>query len=175
MPQDFLTIFEKPNQQVANYSITHNLPVANHVYKYLIKKCGSDHIRASRNTFVGSQILSLLSRNADVRARKSDYKKIFKATISESYYEKNGMHINAGNAQLFNDQIDKMFREELYSHMIIWKNLNKKLFLKTMHSFLAVYEIEEDDIKAETLYRDFKRKKNEIEINLNLTPTSGTF
>lgn len=84
------------------------------------------------------------------------------------------MHITAENAQLFNDQMDKMFREELYSHMIIWKSLDKKLFLKTMRSFLEVYGIEEDDIKTETLYRDFKRKKDSLEKNLNITSTSGT-
>lgn len=157
-----------------DYSITHNIPVADHVYKYLKKRCGADHIKATRTTFIGSQILSLLTRNADVRTRKSEFTRIFKVTIPESLYGKNGMHISAENAQLFNDQTDKMFREELYSHMVILKNQDKKLFLKTMRSFLEVYDIGEDDIKTETLYRDFKRKKELFENNLNITATSGT-
>jgi len=159
----------------SDYSITHNIPVADHVYKYLKKRCGNDHIRASRTTFIGSQILSLLTRNADVRPRKTEFTKIFKVTIPESLYGKNGMHITSENAQLFNDQIDKMFREELYIHLLILKSNDKKLYLKSMRSFLSVYGITEDDIKEDTLYRDFKRKKEDMETNLNLTSTSGTF
>ncbi len=158
-----------------DYSITHNIPVADHVYKYLKKRCGTDHIIASRTTFIGSQILSLLTRNADLRPKKTDFAKIFKVTIPESLYGKNGMHISAENAQLFNVQIDKMFREELYIHLLILKSNDKKLYLKSMRGFLNVYDIGEDDIKMDTLYRDFKRKKDDMENNLNLTPTSGTF
>ncbi|MBT0607629.1 hypothetical protein [Aequorivita echinoideorum] len=157
-----------------DYSITHNIPVADHVYKYLKTRCGTDHIKASRATFMGSVILSLLGRNQDVRPQKNDFRKIFKVDISESYYEKNGMHITPATAQLFNAQIDKMFREELYAHMIIVKSLDKKLFLKSMRTLLDVYQIDEEDIKMDTLYRDFKRKKDQLENNLNLTSTSGT-
>lgn len=157
-----------------DYSITQNIPVAAHVYKYLKKRCGSDHIKASRTTFMGSQILSLLQRNPDVRPRKTDFGHIFKVTISESHWGKNGMHISGENAQLFNDHIDKMFREELYVHMLMLKCQEKKLYLNSMRSFIEVYGIDEEDIKIDTLYRDFKRKKESLETNLNITPTSGT-
>ena len=102
------------NPPPVDFSITQNIPVADHVYKYLVKICGTDHIQANRSTYIGSLILSLQGRNQDVRLSKKKYSKIFKAQISECYYEKTGMFITQQNAQLFNEQVDKKFRDELF-------------------------------------------------------------
>lgn len=157
-----------------NFSITQNIPVANHVYKYLMVICGSDHIIANRSTYIGSLILSIQGRNYDVRMKKSKFTKIFKADITEAYYEKTGMHITKENAQLFNDQIDKKFRDELYRNMLINDHLDEKHFIKSMRRFLEMYRIDEDDIKFDTLHRDFKRKKDELINNFNSLSPSGT-
>ncbi len=158
----------------ADFSITQNIPVADHIYKYLVKICGTDHIKASRSSFVGSLILSLQGRNPDVRLSKRKYNKIFKAEISECYWSKTGMFITQQNGQLFNEQIDKKFRDELFRNMLMNKQLEEKLFLKSMRRFLDFYEITENDIKIETLHRDFKRKKEDLERNLNPLTPAGT-
>ncbi len=163
-----------PLAPLAQYAITQEIPVADHVYKFLVKRCGGDHITASRNTHIGSLAISLHSRNMDLRPSKKVFTRIFKITINESHYEKVGMHFSPANAQLFNDQIDKLFREELYCHVLFSKSIDRKLFLKSIKIFLDLYDIGEDDIKLDTLYRDFKRKKDELSENLNLTSTSGT-
>lgn len=150
-----------------NFSITQNIPVANHVYKFLVARCGTDSIEANRNGWIGSLVLSLHSRNTDILKRSTNYNKIFKVTISESYYQKLGMHISIENAQLFNDMVDKIFRDELYCHAILNRMDNKSLYLEAIRKFLEAYNITEDDIKLDTLYRDFKRKKEEINKNLN--------
>lgn len=159
---------------MADYSITQNIPVANHVYKFLVARYGTDHIVASRRTFVGNLVLSLHSRNNDYRRKSTGFSKIFKVTVSESFYEKLGMHITPENAMLFNQQVDSVFREELFCHAIINNTTDKKKFLKSIRSFLDVYDISEDDIKLDTLYRNFKRKKEELEENLNLVSATGT-
>jgi hypothetical protein len=158
----------------AEYSITQNIPVADHVFKYLEKICGSTHIDANRSTYVGSLVLSLQGRNYDVRVSKKKYTKIFKADISECYYGKTGMFITSENAQLFNDQVDKKFRDELFRMMLMNRHLDKKLFLQSMRSYLDFYGITEDDIKIETLHRDFKRKKDDLLANFNLVSPAGT-
>ena len=158
----------------AVYSITQNIPVADHVYKYLRKLCGTDHIEANRNSYVGSLVLSLQGRNYDVGVSTHKFTRIFKAQVNECYYSKTGMFITSENAQLFNDQIDKKFRDELYRYMIMNRHLEEKLFMKTMRAYLDFYDITEDDIKLDTLYRDFKRKKNDILDNFNLTTPAGT-
>ena len=155
-------------------SITQNIPVANHVYKYLKVICGTDHIVANRSSYIGSLILSIQGRNYDVRCSKKKYTKIFRAEVSEAYYGKTGLVITRENAELFNDQVDKRFRDELYRNMLINDHLNEKLFLQSMRRYLDLFDINEDDIKIETLYRDFKRKKDDILANFNTFSPSGT-
>lgn len=150
------------------FSITQSIPVSDHVYKFLVARCGSDEIEASRSTFIGSLILSMHGRNPDVRLKKNNFTKLFKVTISESHYQKLGMHITSENAQLFNDLVDKVFREELYCHALLNKMGNKSLYLEAIRKFLEVYNITEDDIKLDTLYRDFKRKKDMLKGNLKM-------
>ncbi len=162
------------NLPLVDFSITQNIPVADHVYKYLLRICGSDYIKACRSTYIGSLVLSLQGRNQDVRLSKKKYTKTFKAEISECYYEKTGMFITQQNAQLFNEQVDKKFRDELFRMMLMNRELDEKLFLKTMRTYLDFYDITEDDIKIETLYRDFKRKKDELLTNFSLLSPAGT-
>jgi len=157
-----------------DFSITQHFPVADHVYKYLIKCCGGNHMIASRTTAIGNQVLSLQGRNYDVKPSNRKFRKIFSVTIPEHYYSKTGMYIDSINAQLFNDQVDRFFREELYRHMLMTNHTEKKHFMKSLRKFLEFYEIGEDDIKLDTLHRDFKRKKKDLEENLNLTSTPGT-
>lgn len=158
----------------SDFSITQHIPVADHIYKYLVKICGGDHIRASRSTYVGSLILSLQGRNQDVRLTNKKFSKVFHADISESYWSKMGLFITQQNAQLFNEQIDKKFRDELFRNMLMNQQLDEKLFLQSMRRFLDFYDITEDDIKVETLYRDFKRKKDEMLVNFSPLSPAGT-
>ncbi|WBL25102.1 hypothetical protein [Zunongwangia sp. HGR-M22] len=162
------------SQNYSQYSIVQKIPVADHVYKYLLKLCGSDHIIAGRNTYIGSLVLSLQGRNYDVRLTRHKYTKIFRVEITETYYDKNGLFITRENAELFNDQIDKKFRDELYRMMLMNRHLEEKLFLKSMRAYLEFYDITEDDIKAESLYRDFKRKKDDLLANFSLNTPAGT-
>ena len=156
-----------------NYSITQNFPVADHVYKYLITCCGSDHIVATRNDHIGSLVLSLQNRNEDIRTVDHKYTKIFKVTISESHYQKLGLHITPATAQLFNDQVDRKFRDELFRTVLLVKQMHRSTYLKSIRKFLDAYKIDEEDIKLDTLYRDFKRKKEDLKRKLNLTPSNG--
>ena len=157
-----------------DFSVTQEIPVSDHVYKYLLKLCGGDKIDANRSTYVGSLILSLQGRNYDVRPSKKKFTKLFKARISETYYAKTGLHITSENALLFNDQIDKKFRDELYRNMLMNRHLDEKLFLKSMRAYLDFYDITEDDIKVESLYRDFKRKKEDLLSNFSMNSPAGT-
>lgn len=162
-----------PPPQYVDYSITQHIPVADHVYKYLIKRCGSDEIRANRNNVFGSLILSLLGKNPDVKSKKTTYTKIFKINIAEDGNQRLGMFISSENAQLFNDQVDKMFREELFFHVVINKGIDSRMYLDSIRCFLKVYDITEEDIKLDSLYKDFKRRKKKYDIQINLVPTSG--
>ncbi len=156
-----------------DFSIQQNIPVADHVYKYLVARCGKDCIVATRNTFIGSTVLSLLSRNNDIRHdSKKRHNKLFHVIINEDKYLRNGVHLDYRSAQAFNDLVDKMFREELYCHVMINKYSTNEKFIDSIRNFLEVYDITEEDIKFETIYRDFKRKKDDIQISLKLAESA---
>lgn len=156
---------------MADFSITQHIPVASHVYKFLVARYGSDHIQASRKTFAGNLALSLHGRNPQENRSKPKFNRIFKVTISERYYLKLGMHISDENAWLFNEQVDRVFREELFCHALANKANDKKMFLNSIRNTLDMYGITEEDIRMDSLYRDFKRKKEALENNLNLIST----
>lgn len=147
----------------ANFYITEHIPVADHVYKYLIKKCGSDNYTANRSDLIGQLILSSLGNNhKDVKILKNTFEKTFSVNIKEDALYKNGFYLSVKSGQVFNKMVDKMFREELYSHAIISKRRGEESHLPSMKDFLDVYDITEDDIRLDTLYRDFKRKKESV-------------
>lgn len=159
----------------AKYSITQNIPVSDHVFKYLKARCGGTQLHAKRTNVFGSLALSLMGENKDVKECKTNYTKIFKVTISEDSYNRLGMYMCESNAQLFNDQVDKMFREELFFHVIINKGIAAEQYIKSIRNFLKVYDITEDDIKLDTVCRDFKRRKDQHNAKLNLKMHTGQF
>tara|TARA_R110002096_G_C14661308_1_gene727995 strand:+ start:1465 stop:1926 length:462 start_codon:yes stop_codon:yes gene_type:complete len=145
----------------SDYSITETVPVANHVYKYVIGINGSDTIIAERSDFIGNIILSSLNRNTDLSISRKKFKKSIHIVIKDYQYLKNGIYIGLKRGQVFNNLIDKMFRREMYSHCFMNKEIHDDKYLQNMRKFLEIYNINEDDIKLESLYRDFKRVKFE--------------
>jgi hypothetical protein len=153
-----------------NYFITQNFPVSNHVHKYLIKMHGTDHIQVSRNHFIGMIILNLHSKTfSRPPKRKKSLVKIFKVDISEFYFSRNGLFLHPDHAIIFNDTIDGIFRDEVYKNALIRKAKDEHKIIQSMRDHLEIYDITEDDIKLDSLYRDFKRKKENYQkiINVN--------
>lgn len=151
----------------SDYSIIEQIPVADHVYRYLVHKYGSDTILAERSDIVGNIILSSLNRNSDIDISRKKYSKVIKIIIKDYQYLKNGVFVGVKKGQVFNTLIDKMFRGELYSHCFLNKTLHDDKYLEVIRNFLDVYNISEDELKIDSIYRDFKRKKAEKELKLN--------
>lgn len=149
-----------------DYSITETVPVADHVYKYILGINGSETIVADRSDFIGNIILSSLNRNSDVKIGKRKFNKSIKIVIKDHQYLKSGVFVGIKRGQVFNNLIDKMFRRELYSHCFMNKDLHDDSYLQIIRNFLNVYNISEDDLKLDSIYRDFKRKKKEKEIKI---------
>lgn len=152
-----------------NFSIQINIPVKNYVFKYLTVKYGEGVVKASRNTVIGSIILSMLSGNGDVKPsndiRESNS---FKVIVTEYQYLRNGVFIDNRTVKVFNQLVDSMLKEELYCHMIINKFTHDSQYMDCVRNFLSVYDITEDDLKLESVYRDFKRKRDAIRERMQL-------
>lgn len=157
------------NSTSAEYAITQKIPVSDHVYKYLLSRCGTDEIVATSNNFIGSMILDHLTRTPEAphsRNRmklKNDFTKTFIVTIKEASYTRTGLYLSAHDAKKLHDKFDQMFREDLFNYLIMHYQQRESLFLQSMRQYLDFIGITEDDIKMETLYKDFKRRKKRYE------------
>jgi len=136
-------------------AITIHFPVKPHVYKYLQKKVGEKLVVVSTSYF-GATVLDILSKNhSDYSVVKSDL--TYSVEISLRYMEKNGVYLNPRVVRKFNARIDDIFREELRTHIEISYTINNIPKERSLRDFLLVYDITEDDIKFETLVKDFHR------------------
>ena len=146
----------------SDYFITEHIPVADHVYKFLLKRCGGSTYIANRNDIIGNIVLSSLGRNSDIQLSKTNYVKIFNVVIKETAYLRNGIYLGVKSGQVFNKMVDKLFRDEMFFHVFINSIKSKEQFLDGLRKYLELYDITEDDIKLESIYKDFKRKKEEL-------------
>lgn len=161
--------FYKQNQMPETYSITESLPVEPHVYKFLVKRVGSNIYVATRKESLGNIIISSLGNNADVKHTKipNKFTKLFHVIIKDHIYLRNSVSLGVMRGQIFNNTIDLLFREELFHYMVINTSHEKGSYLESMRNFLSCHDITEDDIKYETLYREFNRKKSKINNNIH--------
>lgn len=133
-----------------------NFPVKPHVYKYLQFKVG-EKLVVSKLDFFGGMVLDILTKKySDLES--VDHEFTFPVEISFSYMEKMGIYIDNRVVKKFNNRVDAMFREEMRAFMSINFRANKIPKETSLRQFLFQYNIGEDDIKFETLVKDFKRK-----------------
>lgn len=133
-----------------------NFPVKPHVYKYLQYKVG-EKLVVSKLDFFGGMVLDILTkRYSDLEAVSDKY--TFPVEISLSYMEKMGVYIDNKVVKKFNNRVDTMFREEMRGFANINFSANRTPKEASLKQFLFQYNIDEDDIKFETLLKDFKRK-----------------
>jgi hypothetical protein len=132
-----------------------NFPVKAHVYKYLQAKVGEKLVVTNTN-FFGATVLDILSK------QYSDYSSVsdeitFPVEISFRYMRTHGIYIDKRIVRKFNNRFDDMFREEMRSHVSISLQQNNIPKDKSLRQFLFSYNIDEDDIKFETLKKDLGR------------------
>lgn len=133
-----------------------NFPVKPHVYKYLQNKVG-EKLVVAKFDFFGGMVLDILTKKySDLEAVNNAM--TFPVEISFSYMEKMGIYIDNRVIKKFNSRVDSMFREEMKGFANINFQANKTPKETSLKLFLFQYNIGEDDIKFETLVKDFRRK-----------------
>ncbi|PZO33200.1 MAG: hypothetical protein DCE86_05435 [Flavobacteriaceae bacterium] len=131
-------------------------PVSPHVYKYLQKKVGEKLVVTKQN-FYGNLVLDILSKQSYYSPVVEDDLQ-FPVEISVRYMTEFGFSINARIFRKFNTQIDHIFREEMRSYVSVCHEANKIQKKEALHQFLVSFNIDEEDIKLETLLKDLVRK-----------------
>jgi hypothetical protein len=159
------------------------IPVAKHVKKFLIYYFPEPYT-LSYNDFIGPLICGLMKRGfrTDVVKRGEAS---FEVAFKDDQLKRLGKVIVWDQVIAFNKAVDDIFRKQLYSHMDLNRKLDENFARKSMVQFLVEMNITEEDIDYDSLYRDYKRKKNYAKTTIenigsqlfknNLTDLSPTF
>ena len=136
-------------------SVIVHFPVERHVYKYLQKSIGEKMVVSKKDIF-GNLVLDMMSkRDHDINVIKGEL--TYCVEISEDYMYRYGIYIDDKIQRKFNSYIDKMFRKEMVTHVAIQSRKIVKSREPALREFLFYYNIDEDDIKFETLVKYIQR------------------
>ena len=138
------------------------IPVPTYVKKFLTQKYG-EALFISKKTTLGIHLLELLEKEFDP---KSIYPVLgndcYRINLSEYYANTKGVVINPMRANDIANYLDRLFREQLFDFMKIHKYQHGQE-LPAIRIFLDYHGITEDDLKYDSIYRDYKRYKKKEE------------
>jgi len=141
--------------------ITLKIPVPAHVSKYLVGEYGPEHT-LSKTSSIGKLLFSVLNNDFVTPDKKKEAAAGFNVTVPVKYF-------NEGRHTLGLRQLETVAR-----YMVIaWKEdflryVDREVgkgtdAMQAIRLFMAEYDITEDDIKLETLYKKYQRhSKNDI-------------
>lgn len=154
-----------------NSTIIINLPMKGYLKKFLTKKYGTHH-KVSRHSLLGIHLIELLDKQYKRETSKISEKQSFPFHFEKSVVEKIGFNISSSKMKKFEVFLQKLFRSSLDDYIttsinsnLVIKNENsiyKQDVLNAMKQFLACYDINEDDLKLNSLYRDYSREKKNV-------------
>jgi len=136
--------------------ISISIPVKKHVKKYLIAKYGSEHI-VSRKSFIGLLLLELLQKKMEKPTQKFDCDERYKMIIPEYYFNTKGFSIGYNKAKFLGICLEKLFYEDFHGFIAIELKKEKANAYQAVVLFCKIYNLEEDDIKMESMYRNYQR------------------
>ena len=153
-----------------NQLVTLHVPVKSYLKKYLTSKYGTEHC-VSRRSWLGKYLVNLL----DKQYRKSkehipgvDY---YTIGIPSSIVKDVGFDINGLKLKDLSDMIHKVFLNDLYSYIEVsvgsglkfinhdHDSINKQNVVRAISQFLKYYDIHEDEISTDTIYKGFYRDR----------------
>lgn len=141
-----------------------SIPVKAHVKKYLCFRYGTEHT-FTKNSLLGVLLIHVL----DKKCPKSDfdfkdYKEKYEILISEQYYYRHGSEIPLKKRRYLAICLDKMFNEDFHLFIELGMSEFNLSAAEAIRRFLKKYEITENEVKYESLYRSYQRFK--VENNL---------
>jgi len=152
-------------------TFTVHLPIKSYLKKYLIKKYGTSY-KISSNSLLGIFLIEILDKQYRKEHRQIKEKNYYPIIIPKVIVEKVGFDFPTSKMRRFELMIKQLFRNELDSHVDIainaelYVNINDKKYkldvMKAIKQYLEFYDITEDELRLDSLYRDYKRIKNEI-------------
>ena len=140
-------------------------PVKPHLKKFLEKRFGPFTYYSNKH-ILAPYIRSALSTAVKTRQNapfKTDHS--YPVFLSQYYTSKFGVIYQKEKNHQFNHEIEILFRDYVYQFM----NLNKEIYgikyRTSLKDVLKTFEIHEEDLKLDSILRDFNRKHQDPQIS----------
>lgn len=148
-----------------------NMPLKKYLCKFLIKKYGTYH-KVSIHSSLGIYLTDLLDKQYRKEHQVIKTQTCYPFHFPKTIVEKQGFDMSSLKMKKFELFVHKLFRSSLddyittsiSSELIIYTDNNsyKQDVKKAMQQFLSCFDISEDDLKLDSLYRDYSREKKRI-------------
>jgi hypothetical protein len=132
------------------------IPVKKHVKKYLIKKYGEVHT-ISKNTFLGLLLVELINKDADTSDIDFKGYEKYGFDIPELYFNTKGFSVNRKKLRFLGICLEKLFYEDFHSFVDVELAKGKNNAYQSVKLFMFLYDINENEMKLESLYRNYQR------------------
>ena len=153
-------------------SVTIHIPLKPYLHKFLVKKYGTAFV-ANHKTSLGLFVRELI----DTQYRRQGHIKngvLFSVIIPKNMVNTIGFSFPPDKFAVFEKWVVRIFKEQLFEHVRI--TLESKLYkdlygrlkkeverdhhngtIKTISQFLRSYDITEDELKLDSIYREYTR------------------
>jgi len=139
--------------------VTVSIPVKPHVKKYLCVRYGTQHTM-SKKSLIGTLLFHILDKQTP-KAEKdlADYKEKYSILIPEYYFKSRGHSIGWKKKQYLAICFEKIFFEDMMLFINLAKATGTIKPIEAMRRFLKQYDINENDVNFDSVYRQYQRKK----------------
>lgn len=141
-----------------------HFPVQPHVLKYLRFRYGPNFVYTN-NSSIAPIIRAVLSDPVNSKASKFISDHHYEIILGSYYHNRFKVIYSKEKIFQFNADVDWLFREELYQFMILNRNIYDIKYRTSMRDFLKKLGITEDDIKQETLLKQFGRNYSKKDVS----------
>ena len=150
--------------------VTLHVPVKSYLKKYLTAKYGTEHC-VSRKSWLGRYLVNLLDKQYRKSKEHIPGLDFYSLEIPSSIVKDVGFDINGLKLKDLAEMIHKVFLNDLYGYIEVsvgsglkffnsdHDSINKQNTVRAISQFLRHYDIHEDEISADTLYKGFYRDR----------------
>lgn len=131
------------------------IPVEAHVRKYLVTLYGLEHT-AGKKSLIGLEVINSLSKEYAKPEKWIGPQYKYTVWIPEFYFNTKGHTIKRNNLQHMGVCLGIQFDLAMCQFLDLRVSNNEKA-LPSLKQYLKFYDITEDDVKVETLYKVYQR------------------
>lgn len=139
-----------------------SIPVPVYVEKYLNQRYGPNY-KLSKNSSLGLLVIEICTTRRYLKpVRKRDTNGAFVMQVTEAYYKKKAYNVTAKKLKFLTELLVKLFYEEMVEAVSRQVQQNDKDGKAALGAFLEYYNITENDLKFESAYMQYRRKKKPL-------------